>query len=92
MSEPISREEFIVKAIKTHIDEKFEAHQKFEDVRYKNLDKVLTEHHTTLYGKSGDDTAVGLRIKVDRLNRLTKAVSLGAAAAFTAVGSYLGLK
>ena len=98
MTEPISRKEFqaanesMVQSIKDHVDEKFEAHEALEAVRYGGIDKVLTEHNTTLYGEPGDDTAVGLRIKVDRLNRLAKAASVAIVGAFTAVGSYLGLK
>jgi len=94
VAEPISIEEFqaAVKSIKTHIDGKFEAHEELEALRHEVINKFLAEHHTTLYGKPGDDTAVGLRIKVDRLTRMTKAVSVAVVGALTAAGSYLGLR
>jgi len=98
MIEPISRKEFqeanksIVKSIKEHIDEKFKVHEELEAVRHENIDKMLDDHDVTLYGDPGDNEAVGLRIKVDRLNTLTKAISASVATAITAGLSYLGLK
>ena len=98
MTEPISRKEFqkaneaMVKSIKGHIDEKFTAHEKLEAVRHGAIDKVLTKHDTTLYGEPGDEKAVGLRIKVDRLNTWAKAISTAIVGAVTAGASYLGFK
>lgn len=95
--EPISRKEFqaanesVVKSIKGHIDDKFETHQKFEDARYKILNKSLGEHNSTLYGEPGSEAAVGLRMKVDRLNTWAKAAMWVAAAVITLGASYLGL-
>ena len=98
MAEPISRREFqaanesAVTSIKKHIDEKFKAHEKLESVRHENIDKILTGHGAALYGEPGNEKAVGLRIKVDRINTWVKAMSAAVALGITAVMSYLGLK
>jgi len=96
--EPISRREFqeanesMVKSIKSHIDEKFESHEKFEEERYQTSDKVQRAHSATLYGDAGDDSAVGLRIQVDRLYTRAKAAYVIVGGMFTGVMAWLGLK
>jgi len=98
MTDLISRKEFqeanayVVSSITNHINEKFEAHSKLESLRHERIDTALAEYGNTLYGDPKSNTAVGLRIKVDRLNTWAKAVSAAFAAVFTAGMSYLGFK
>jgi len=99
VTESISREEFYaanektVVSIKSYMDEKFESHEAFEAVKYESVEKMVGEHHLTLYGDPSDDAASpGLRIKVDRLRVGFKTVVASLVSMVTAAASYLGLK
>ena len=79
-----------VDSLKSHLDDKFEAHLKYTEAVHKHFQEKQNKHHETLYG-NGDK---GIVTKVDRIETSFKnyrRVVAWLAGVFGALGGYLGI-
>ena len=81
----------VVDSLKSHIDDKFVAFEKYDKEVHSNIRAVLKLHSTALYG-NGDS---GLIKQVDRMETSYKTVKkmlVGFFALVSTIGAYLGFK
>ena len=56
---------------KIFVDEKFRSHEQLISSRFDVIDKLVNDHHVSLYGNGSD----GLKLKVDRIETAHKTLN-----------------